>query len=174
MKAAILIIMIFSVVFTACSSVDIPDVLSTEDEYSVRVWTHENVYKPENNRLQVGVIFENTGGKPVYLAPGGNKLPFYILQKKEGNEWIAAYNTPVLQILTAPTKVEPGERIERQLSFINTDKMSSYPLWKITVLTGTYRLVATVLKEVGTEDEQYSGIPLPLDQRLSNTFEIEN
>lgn len=174
MKLSRLGILAVVVGFAACSTVEVSDVLEIDEEYSVEIRTTKNEYRPENNRLNIGVVFENAGTKPVYLGPGGNKLPFYILQKKEGAEWVVAYETPVLAILAPPQKVEPGEIIERDVTFINTDEMSSYPLWKINELTGEYRLVATVFQEISGDEDDFQGEPFPLEDRLTNTFTVES
>jgi hypothetical protein len=138
--------------------------------------------KIQRVKISIKTSYTNRTGTTVYLAPGcGGPLPL-MLEKKVGDQWVAAYNLPVaacamlscLDISSIPDScvphpgypIEPGkiyvDRFDVEVFPPNSDKEPKFNP-AIKEIGGTYRLVRLIHNNRGL---------LPLEERISNEFNI--
>jgi hypothetical protein len=133
-------------------------------------------------KISIKTSYTNRTGTTVYLAPRcGGPLPL-MLEKKVGDQWVAAYNLTVpacaplscRDISSIPDScvphpgypIEPGniyiDRFDVELFPPNSDKEPKFNP-AIKEIAGTYRLVRLIHNNQGL---------LPLEKRISNEFNI--
>lgn len=93
------------------------------------------------------------------------------LQKLVGGEWIDAWHPVVLLCLGPPVQVAAGATYTDTLDFFaGFPGSKAYPQLEVSDIDGMYRLVWFPLLNYDHDD--VSGDPLPLEQRISNVFEM--
>ena len=97
-----------------------------------------------------------------------------VLEKWEGGEWVTAYAPVVLLCLGPPVVIERGERYRYTYRIMAARRPNAAPRWSVAEIPGTYRLEWHLLG-TWTPDGSEPGLGklLPIEQRISNTFRIE-
>lgn len=93
------------------------------------------------------------------------------LQKWDGLEWVDAWYPVVLLCLGEPVHVAASATYTDTLDFFAGFPGSKvYPQLEVDALAGTYRMVWFPL--LNYDQDNVTGDPLPLEQRVSNAFEM--
>jgi hypothetical protein len=127
---------------------------------------------PRAVRLQIGLRYTNSTNGPIYL-PTCRQINPPILEKKQGNRWIIAFAPVVLACLGEPEVIQPGKTLEYQYRVEGFEPGRQVMPEFVTDIPGTYRVVWDAYETWtlgGTEAGP--GLQLPLENRISNEFEI--
>ena len=88
-----------------------------------------------------------------------------VLEKFEDGEWVVALSYPVLLCLAPPLRIGVGKTHRSTFTIRVFHRPNMYPQFEVEEIAGTYRLVWSLWHAGATE-------ALPLEQRISNTFEV--
>jgi hypothetical protein len=121
--------------------------------------------------LTTGIPFtyHNDTGRTVYLVNCGGDVP-PSLEKWVDSRWVAAWSPILLMCLSPPIVIAPGDDFEYTLAvYAARHGSNAFPQFEVAEPQGTYRLVWHAPRH-----DYYSDAPspLPLDDRVSNTFEL--
>lgn len=126
------------------------------------------------HHLSIGFTFTNPTARRAYVPTCRTPHPPG-LEKWQNGAWVRAYSPVVLQCLGPPLIIEPGATYTGTLE-VNAGRAGAnqYPQFQVQSIPGTYRLVWNVLGS-WTPDGPEPGLgrPLPLEQRVSNSFRID-
>lgn len=114
--------------------------------------------------------FTNRTDETAYVVNclGGHSLS---LERWQGGEWVLAWSPVVLGCLSEPIVIEPGGAHSDTVNVFAGHRGSNlYPQFKVREIEGTYRLV---WHDIVHDYDDGHGTPLPLRDRVSNTFRIE-
>ena len=129
----------------------------------------------ETLALSINMTYTNRTFKPTFLLTCNGAFSMVLEKSVDGN-WVQAYGS------AAPDCLGPVLTIKKNgqhhytlnvLAFIPSSENS--PKFQVDNVSGTYRLVWTVYKTLNPEGYQPAsgwGPLLPLEQRVSNNFEI--
>lgn len=146
--------------------------------------TDRQSYTPEafddHLRYTIEVSYTNTTGASVYLVPCSvtPPPPLFRLEHFDAGRWRSNYH-PVCRTGPGPipaTEVKPNEGFTTDVTLdvytFRTPENYGYPLLGTDIMAGVNRLVFDIVASV---DEQgvANDDPLPLEQRVSNTFFLE-
>jgi hypothetical protein len=123
--------------------------------------------------IDIVTTFTNRTGDTVWLHPCGSSQPSFILEKWTDGAWKPAYNQicPAMLMLDPP-KVAPGgsrtdtARVRAMLA------PNVAPRFETEPIAGSYRVVYAQAYRSWRPNEG-PGELLPLEQRVSSTFRIE-
>lgn len=121
---------------------------------------------------EIDFAFTNVTGQTISLlnCRGGFGVR---LEKREGGEWVPAWHPVLLQCLSPPIELRPGETHHHTLHvFAGRPGSNRYPQFEVDRIDGTYRLVVGSAYWDYDHDGPPWGEPVPLEHRVSNTFEI--
>jgi hypothetical protein len=111
----------------------------------------------------IGLTYTNRTGARVYIAACHSPHP-PLLEKWEDGEWVTAYHPPVPACLTPPVGIEPRQSYTYTYRIIaGLPYDDAYPKFRVSEIPGSYRLRWLL---------RGPNAPLPLDQTISNTFEL--
>lgn len=119
---------------------------------------------------QMDQTFTNRTAETAYVinCHGGFSLS---LERWQGGEWVRAWSPVVLLCLSEPIVIEPGGTFSHTVHvFAGHAGSNVHPQFEVTEIEGMYRLVWHALVHDYVDG---SGSPLPLRERVSNTFRIE-
>lgn len=119
----------------------------------------------------IGFVFTNRRQTPVYVANCGGDAPPGLERFRNG-EWVRAW-TPVVRLCLSPSIViEAGKKYQGELDlFAGYPDGNTYPKFKTAPIPGVYRLVWDFLLS-SHDSRDYPYDPLPLDERVSNSFTL--
>jgi hypothetical protein len=124
-------------------------------------------------RFDIPYTVTNTTEIAVYMI-GCRHPAAPVLQKRSGEEWVAAYS-PVEQLcLSPPFIVEPGEQHRDTLQVYGFfPGQNIYPEF-LTDVEGTYRLKKRIYSDPDTfeDSEEWSNHKLAPELRISNIFRV--
>jgi len=121
-------------------------------------------------RFKIKTIYTNRSQYTVYLPGCPNPSP-PVLEKKVGDKWVVAYQQLESLCYRDPLPVKPGETYPHTLDisiFSTGSKMGPQLNPGIKEIAGTYRIVRRI-----QHDNRASSPLLPLDERISNEFELK-
>lgn len=126
------------------------------------------------HRLSIGFTFTNPTGSRAYVPTCRTPHPPG-LEKWQNGAWVRAYSPLVLQCLDPPLIIEAGATHRGTLDVrAGRAGTKQFPQFQVERIPGTYRLVWTVLGSWTPDGpEPGLGTPLPLQQRVSNSFRID-
>ena len=124
--------------------------------------------------LTIRMTYRNTTGKRVYLPTCGGPQPPR-LQKQVGDTWIVAYAPNVLACEGSPIEVPDGGSYPYTFRILAGMPGSSFaPRWAVPDIPGTYRVLWEIFSDVQGNPARpvRTRSPLPVDQEISNTFQL--
>jgi hypothetical protein len=127
---------------------------------------------PQGIEGRIGYVFTNPTDAPVYIVNCRAQTALR-LQKHTDAGWIDAWSPVVLDCLSPPIVVPPGDRRADEVPvFAGAPGSNVHPQFLVDRVPGVYRIVwHHVLSSY--DDRRYPfGEPLPLEQRVSNRFEL--
>jgi hypothetical protein len=145
-----------------------PSTMITTDRESYRV-------RRTTEALEIDIVttFTNRTSDTVRLHPCGSSQPSFTLEKWTGGVWTPAYSQACPAILMLdPPQVAPGAsrtdtaRVRAMLA------ANAMPRFETEPIAGSYRVVYAQAYRSWRPNEG-PGELLPLEQRVSNTFRIE-
>lgn len=121
---------------------------------------------------KITFVFTNPTSAPVYIVNcrGATSLR---LEKQSGDTWVPAWSPVIPLCLSAPVVVQPGQQYSGVVHVSAGHPSNNlYPKFVLDPVPGVYRIVwADVLRTY--DDQAYPfGEPLPLEQRVSNRFQL--
>lgn len=123
--------------------------------------------------LDIVTTFTNRTSDTVRLHPCGTSQPSFVLEKSIGGAWTPAYRQAcTMMLMLDPPKVAPGAsrtdtaRVRAMLA------PNAMPRFEAEPIAGRYRVVYAQAYRTWIPNEG-PGELLPLEQRVSNTFVIE-
>jgi hypothetical protein len=135
-----------------------------KQEYSVVRTSNSTV------RFTIKTIYTNRSQDTVYL-PGCPYPSPPVLEKKVGDKWVVLYEQFEPMCRRDPLPVKPGETYPHTLDisiFPTGSNMGPQLNPGIKEIAGTYRIVRRIQR-----DYRASSPLLPLDERISNEFELK-
>ena len=177
---SILPVLALGLVAAGCGSVDVVGI-GTDPSHSAAgapIRTDSSVYHvrttPTGHELTIGVRFTNVTGGTAYIPTCHTPHP-PVLEKLEGDRWVTAYSPVVLMCLGPPVVIPAGSSYDYTYRVLASTRPNTYPRFEVAEIRGTYRLVWHILGSWNPDGpEPGLGTPLPLEQRVSNTFRIES
>jgi hypothetical protein len=173
---------LFSLILVSCNAISTEDTgLSfTKEEGGGMLHTDADLYQAEifhngrqGIRFDIPYTVTNTTEKAVYMI-GCRQPSAPVLQKRTGDEWVAAYS-PVEQLcLSPPFILEPGEQRRDTLQVYGFfPGQNIYPEF-LTDVEGTYRLKKRIYSDPDTFENsgEWSDHKLDRELRISNTFRV--
>jgi hypothetical protein len=95
------------------------------------------------------------------------------LEKYDAGEWVTAWQPALPMCLSPPIEIGPGETFSRTLEVFGADPHSQvFPQFQVEEIDGTYRLVIDSAYHEYDHDGPPWGVAVPLEHRVSNTFEL--
>lgn len=120
----------------------------------------------------IGVVFHNRNRGNVYFVNCGGSTGV-ILQKLVGTEWTDAWSPVSLFCLSPPIVVPPGGEFRTSITVVSgLPGTNYYPRFTVADVAGTYRAQFTRALVSYDARKQTFGKPLPLSDRVSNSFTI--
>ena len=117
--------------------------------------------------VQIDMTYRNATDDVVFLH-GCKRPSLPVLQKWQGGAWVLAWGAVEQSCGSTPVPIPPGETYAMTVPVMGyLPGQNAAPTFD-TEVEGTYRLLWTVY----TADEPREDALLPLDQRVSNTFEL--
>lgn len=126
------------------------------------------------SNLTIRMTYTNNTGKPVYLPTCRGPQPPR-LQKQVGDTWLVAFAPTVLACENTPIQLAAGESYNYVFRILAGMPGTSYaPRWAVAEIPGTYRVLWEIFSGVGGDRAHpvTTRDPLPVDQEISNTFQI--
>ncbi len=154
------------------------DRLPLPEDDDAPIATDKERYTPEDFgdyvRYTIKATYTNPTEKSVYLAPCGFEPPDYRLQRFTDNAWQASdYATVCAGVGGVPaTEIQPDESFTVTLTLDAFRSANVFPQLGIDLVPGVHRFNFSIVASVddaGVADNDL----LPLEQRVSNAFELE-
>jgi hypothetical protein len=122
---------------------------------------------------EIGIRFENVSAERMYIVNClGGLAP--MLEKRVGDAWVPYWSPVLLQCLSAPIVVEPGQAIERRIDVWGSlPETNHYPQWATSDVEGIYRIVLHSVVFNYDSGRPDLGDPVPQELRVSNTFTLQ-
>lgn len=121
---------------------------------------------------KIAFVFTNPTSAPVYIVNcrGATSLR---LEKQSGDTWVPAWSPVIPLCLSAPIVVQPGQQYAGVVHvFGGYPSTAMHPRFVVDSVPGVYRIVwADVLRTYNNRTYPF-GEPLPLEQRVSNRFQL--
>jgi hypothetical protein len=124
--------------------------------------------------LTIQLTYTNLTGHRVYIPTCRGPQPPR-LQKKVGDNWVVAFSPNILACEAAPITVSPGDTYPYTFRILAGMPGSSYvPRFSVSELPGTYRVLWEIVTDVvgNPAHPEATRNPLPVDQEVSNSFEL--
>jgi hypothetical protein len=155
---------------TSCVARD-PSELQLSDDATASIpplRTDSAVYHITNTRtihqLVISFVYTNSTGGNVYVNGCHGPHP-PDLQKMVNGDWVTVFSPIVLLCAGPPTRIAPLQQYEYEYHIV-ASLQDGWPRSGVTPVVGTYRLVWGLFSSTSEAGA------LPLEQRVSNTFEI--
>lgn len=127
----------------------------------------------ERFEVEIPFSYTNRTGETVYVINCRGIAP-PTLEKWEDGAWIRAWSPAVPLCLSPPIEIAPGQTYTNTLQVVaGRPGTNVAPTFEVEDIDGTYRLVWHGLVHDYDQDRQGFGEPLPLDERVSNTFQLD-
>jgi hypothetical protein len=170
------LIVLLTVTLGACRQETVVPALPIDDDAPIR--TDNERYTPEDFgdyvRYTLETTYTNTTGRGVYLIPCGFDPPLYGLERFDGETWRASGYSLACPAVPAPTvEVSPGESFSATLDLSAFRSPNAFPQLGTYLVPGVHRLVFLISSEPSEEGLRDQDDLLPLEQRVSNAFELE-
>ena len=133
--------------------------------------SYELTVGPDWYSVNVPYTFDNRTGGAVYLVncQGGFRQN---LQRWDGKQWVDAWSPVLLACLSEPIVIAAGASFADALAVWGGAPSSNFsPRFEPEYPSGTYRVVWHDALST-YQDRVPFGEPIPLDARVSNTFEL--
>jgi hypothetical protein len=124
--------------------------------------------------LTIQMTYTNTTGHRVYIPTCRGPQPPR-LQKKVGDSWVVAFSPNILACEASPIAVSAGDSYPYTFRILAGMPGSSYvPRFAVSEIPGTYRVLWEIVSDVvgNPSHPEATRNPLPLDQEVSNTFQL--
>lgn len=123
--------------------------------------------------VEIPFTFENRTGRTVYVV-NCHEHTTRLLEKRVDGEWVHAWAGAVPLCLSSPIVIAPEATYRDTLQvFAGNPSNNMFPKFEVQEASGTYRLVWYGVLRNYDHDRQGFGDPVPLAQRISNTFQLE-
>lgn len=144
---------------------------------STLITTDREAYRARRtaDAIEIDIVttFTNHTSDTVRLHPCGTSQPSFALEKWVDGTWKPAYNQPCPAILMLdPPRVAPHAARTDTVRVRAMLAPSSMPRFEVEPIAGSYRVVYAQAYRSWRPNEG-PGELLPLDQRVSNTFRID-
>lgn len=167
----ILSILACSVIIIGCDAI-----IGSDRDASAPIQTGKSEYsatiRDGTVELEIPHTFTNQRAETVYIVNCNNAFGIK-LQKRAGNTWVDAVGMIIPDCLSPAIEIPEGESYDNILQ-IHAGLPSSdiEPRFEVDEIEGIYRIVWIDVLESFDPDSYPFGEQIPLEQRLSNTFEI--
>jgi hypothetical protein len=124
--------------------------------------------------LTIQMTYTNNTGQRVYIPTCRGPQPPR-LQKKIGDSWVVAFSPNILACENTPITVGPGDSYPYTFRILAGLPGSSYaPRWAVSEIPGTYRVLWEIVTDVVGSPVRPVATrnPLPVDQMISNSFQL--
>lgn len=124
--------------------------------------------------LTIQMTYTNLTDHRVYIPTCRGPQPPR-LQKRVGDEWVVAFSPNILACEASPISVSPGDSYPYTFRILAGMPGSSYvPRFSVSELPGTYRVLWEIVTDVvgNPAHPEATRNPLPVDQEISNTFQL--
>lgn len=167
----LLSIISYSIFFAGCDAIT-----GSGGDSTAPIQTDKSEYKAAISdgivEFEIPHTFTNQRKGTVYIVNCNNAFALK-LQKRAGNGWVDALGFVIPQCLSPAIEIGEGE------SFVHTIRVQAglpsgdvEPKFEVDEVEGTYRIVwIDVLKSFNSDTYPF-GEQIPLDQRVSNAFEV--
>jgi hypothetical protein len=128
---------------------------------------------PEYSEFRIIARFENRTGKQIFLNQCRNR-PMFSLEKRTAEGWVWAYEWGcVPSTLSEPPTLAPGAVQVDTLLVRHYHSPNWSPIFRVPEIPGTYRLVYHYERTWPPPPGRYHERLAPIEQRISNSFVIE-
>ncbi len=171
--STILVLLVF--LLEACRPEPVVPQLPVDEDAPIT--TDRERYTPDDFgdyvRYTVTATYSNTTDESVYLIPCGFEPPVYSLERFDGNTWRkSGYSLACPAVLAPSVEVASGTSLSATLQLDAFRLPNSYPQLGSDLMPGVHRLVFAITASV--DDEGFANDELlPLEQRVSNAFELQ-
>ena len=124
--------------------------------------------------LTIRMTYTNNTGHRVYIPTCRGPQPPR-LQKKVGDSWAVAFSPNILACEDSPITVSPGDSYPYTFRILAGMPGSNYaPRFAVSEIPGTYRVLWEIVTDVvgSPVRPEATRNPLPVDQEVSNTFQL--
>ena len=124
--------------------------------------------------LTIRMTYTNNTGKTAYLPTCRGPQPPR-LQKQVGDTWVVAFAPTILACEGSPIQVAAGDSYDYTFRILAGMPGTSYaPRWAVNEIPGTYRVLWEIFSDVQGNPARpvTTRNPLPVDQEISNTFQL--
>src|SRR5690349_19559586 len=124
--------------------------------------------------LTIRMTYTNNTGQRVYIPSCQGPQPPR-LQKQVGDSWVVAFAPNILACESAPVQVNPGDSYPYTFSILAGMPGTSYvPRFAVSEIPGTYRILWEIVTDVVGNPSRPVATrnPLPVDEEISNTFQL--
>ena len=124
--------------------------------------------------VTIHLTYHNHTGKTTYLPTCRGPQPPR-LQKQVGDTWVIAFAPTILACEGPPIEVADGSSYDYTFQILAGMPGTSYaPRWAVGEIPGTYRILWEIFSDVQRRPNQTvtTTTPLPVDQEISNTFQL--
>ncbi len=158
----------------ACRQEPVVPALPPDDDAPIT--TDRERYTPEDFgdyvRYTVKTSYTNPTQASVYLAPCGYEPPSDYLERFDGETWRAStFNHPCPAVPAPAVEVVPGGTFDATLTLDASRSPNAEPGFGTDLVPGVHRFVFAVVSGVDEEGFANDNL-LPLEQRVSNAFEL--
>lgn len=167
---ACLLLGLFCAGCSLAESADSDSGASASNLANFRIETDQAVYQPTSkNFIEIAYTLINNTDQTLYIT-GPNAHLLSRMSKRVGDEWVLAFQYPILDRLAFPLQLESGESHTQQLRI--PLPAGEFNAWEIEdeAIEGIFRIQEQIYSR--WDQETVSGDLLPEEQRASNTFEI--
>lgn len=122
---------------------------------------------------QILFTFRNRTGGAVYVPNCRGDAP-PVLEKLVDGEWVRAWAPVILLCLSPPIVIQAGARHADTLRVLGCHPQNNCaPKFEVAEVEGTYRLLWPHVLTSYDDRRHPFGDPLPVGERISNTFVLE-
>ncbi len=163
-------LLLSALVLLACGSP--PTSAGGEEEHPLRTehLEYELRHTESGFEGEIAFAYTNRTGETVSLINCRGNVP-PSLEKREGDGWVTAWTPVTLMCLSPPVVIEPDATFTDTLRIVAGRPSGDVrPRFQVAEVEGTYRLVWHWAVHDYDPDRQGFGDPLPLEERISNSF----
>lgn len=146
-----------------------PAIRTDRQEYALRL-------EGETIAVSIGMTYTNHSGRATHLLTCNGAFSM-ILEKFVAGRWVQAYGSVSPDCLGPVITIPPARQHAHALEVIAFQPSSTNdPKFQVEPVAGTYRVVWPLSEKLNSQYDARSGwgTLLPLEQRVSNNFEIMN
>lgn len=121
---------------------------------------------------EIAFIFTNPTAEPVYIV-NCRGMTALRLEKQSGDTWITAWSPVILQCLSPPIVVQPGQQYSGVVHVSSGYPSTNlHPQFSVDPIPGVYRIVWDDVLRTYDDGTYPFGEPIPHEQRVSNRFRL--